>query len=98
MQRLRMTRTLEEDEIALLEGLYARCEVRLGKHGFRPVRGIMQGSPIAPYLFNIYTEELLQVIADKHGIDIEDILAYADDLAVICYSVNQVHEVISSIF
>ncbi len=94
---MKRIKRLKEDEIQFLEGLYERYEVRLGKHGFKPQRGVMQGSPIAPFLFNIYIEELLEMLETKHGLNIEEILAYADDIAVICYSMNLLNQVISTI-
>jgi len=93
MQKLRESRILDEEEVQFLEGLYEKYEVRLGKHKFKPERGVMQGSPIAPYLFNIYIEELLELLMTKHSLSVEEVLAYADDLAVVCYSMNLLHEV-----
>jgi len=45
----------------------------------------LQGSLISPILFNLYINDLINEI-DKHAFDI---LAYADDLAIICEGKNQ---------
>jgi len=97
MEKLRESKILDEDEIRFIEGLYERSEIRLGNHGFQPGRGVMQGSPISPYLFNIYIEELLVILTNKYGLSLEEVLANADDLAVVCYSINLAHEVVNAI-
>ena len=60
--------------------------IRIGKERFQPKRGVMQGSPISPYLFDIYIKELMKKIKTVGALRDECVLMYADDLAVICYN------------
>ena len=41
---------------------------------------------ISPLLFNIYVEDIIIELHEKMKIPIQDILFYADDLAIICSS------------
>jgi len=52
---------------------------------------------ISPYLFNIYIEELLEILEKECHLSREEILAYADDIAVICYNERKLTEVIRKI-
>ena len=55
----------------------------------------MQGSPISPYLFDTYIEELIEKIKNIGPLRDECVLMYADDhLAVICYNERKVKQVI----
>jgi hypothetical protein len=55
-------------------------------------KGVMQGSIIRPALFNIFIEPLLREL-NKIS-DIEDVFAYADDIAVCAYSINELRRII----
>jgi len=55
---------------------------------------VAQGSVISPSLFNIYSEDLLYQIEEKALISYEDLLAYADDLLILCTSPHQLRQVI----
>jgi len=94
---LRERKILEEEEIKYLEGLYSRTSIRLGQNKMRPKRGVMQGSPISPYLFDIYLDELLSKIGHDCRISLDDILAYADDVAIICDDIEEVKRVLKCI-
>jgi len=96
-QELRQKQILDEAEIKFLEGLYTRTKLRLGKYAFTPQRGVMQGSVISPYLFNIYLDELFIKLIQEEGIDLEDLFGYADDIAILCDNEDQVRRVIQLI-
>ena len=57
----------------------------------------MQGSPISPYLFDIYVEALIEKIRNEGALREECVLMYADDLAVVCYNEQNVRKVIEII-
>ena len=87
---------LSFDEIEFLVGLYSKNKIRIGKSIFKPQRGVMQGSPISPYLFNIYSESLITQLKQK-GLREDEILAYADDICIVSYSIHQLKTIITTI-
>ena len=83
---------LDDNEIEYMRALYSRNTIRLGKYSFKPNIGVAQGSTISPALFNIYSEELLYKV-EEIGISREDIFAYADDILILCTSLDQIKKV-----
>jgi len=81
------------NEVEYLKALYSRNKIRLGEHSFTPNIGVAQGSIISPALFNVYLEDLLKKI-EAYGVNMEDILAYADDVLVLCTSIHELRKVI----
>ena len=55
----------------------------------------MQGSIISPALFNIFIEPLLQLL--NREFNMEDLFAYADDIAVCVYSIGELSRAIKII-
>lgn len=96
-QKLRIKKVLEEDEIAFIEQLYARYKLRIGNESLKSNKGVAQGSLISPALFNIYIEDLSEELKEKVGINLEDLLYYADDLLALCSSIEQVRKAIQVI-
>lgn len=90
----RLKGILSDKQIQHLRAVNERLQTRLGKEQFHPTAGVEQGSTISPFLFNIYMEPLLYRIGEEAMISIEDIMAYADDILIICSSINQLRQVI----
>lgn len=86
-----------EDKTQLIQALYYRIKIRLGKERVTPNQGVEQGSIISPALFNIYSEDLLLKLQTEENISIEDLLGYADDLCIIYDSLEEVSRVINAI-
>jgi len=63
---------LSRDEIQLLEALYSRLIIKLGKQELIANTGVAQGSMISPALFDIYAESILERLLEKgwHSKDI----------------------------
>jgi len=83
--RLVSLRVLSPQEVYILRTIYDNSVMRIGKKGFRPERGVLQGSTISLFLFNIFLEDLIQTLIDN-SIPWNTILAFADDLAVMAFS------------
>ena len=94
-QILRQKEILRNTEVDFLQALYAHTAITIGKHKVFIRKGVMQGSTISPSLFNIYLETLLIRLAEL--MPIEDILAYADDIAICVYELKVLENVIKYI-
>jgi len=75
---------LQDEEIEFIRAIYSRNVIRLGGKSFRPNVGVAQGSVISPYLFNVYIEDLFKLLIEDKLVPMDNIMAYADDILVIC--------------
>ena len=75
--------------------MYSKTKLTIGKEKVEIYKGVMQGSVISPALFNIFIEPMLLEL--NREFNIEDIFAYADDIALCIYSVNQLRNAINII-
>jgi len=85
---------LESEEIQLIQAIWSRLKIFCGKEFFIPNVGVAQGSVISPALFDIYLEPILKALATSLNIDVEDLLAYADDILIIVDSLECLKETI----
>jgi len=85
----RLGKCLEKDEISFIRALYDRISLFIREESFHPNTGVAQGSVISPALFNIYLEPLLLGINSECCVDCLDIFGYADDVMIICDSLDQ---------
>ena len=92
----RLRKVLDDQEIQLIQAIYSRQSIANQGYRFTPNCGVAQGSLISPGLFNIYVEPLYKKI-EKQGVSEECIMAYADDLLVVCSSINQLRRVIHTV-
>jgi len=89
---------LSEQEIHFLRAIYSRNVIRMGKHSFKPNVGVAQGSIISPYLFDIYIEDLFkEIVSIRRLVPMENVLAYADDVLIICTGVRTLKAIIEAI-
>jgi len=86
---------LDQEEVAFLRTLYSKTTLMVGNKKVEINKGVMQGSTISPALFDIFVEPLLKLLNEE--IDIEDIFAYADDIAVCVYSPEELSRAIQII-
>jgi len=93
----RLLPIIGETKTQLIKALYSRTKIRLGNETITPNQGVTQGSVLSPALFNIYSEELFQILEAQENVNFEDLLGYADDICVICDSLSQVTKVIECI-
>ena len=98
------TMGLNGNLIDLVENIYAKtkCAVKEGNkitHFFKFSKGVRQGCPLSPLLFNLYINEIFQTIDMNTKSDITlngpgkiNVLMYADDLVIIAQSQSQLQE------
>jgi hypothetical protein len=92
---LRDRQILDENEIEFLRVLYTKTYISVGAEKVNIFKGVMQGSLISPALFNIFLDPLIQELS--HELGVENVLAYADDLAMIVTSFHQLDLAIKKI-
>jgi hypothetical protein len=83
------------------------CKVRVGSSTTKPInveRGVKQGDPLSPLLFNIAIEPVLQLVKKQFNnaafecLDVKQIImAYADDIALTCKDVKSLQECLLAI-
>lgn len=75
-----------------LTNMYAECQTSIhtkdGKLEIELKRGVKQGDPLSPTLFNLVIEPLIEVVQEKfQGINVEghnlSVMAFADDLVIL---------------
>ena len=76
----------------MLKFLHDNLKVTLGGFSTSTKRGLIQGSMISPYLFNIYFENILQKLKDETGVEI---YAFADDLLFTSYNIEDIKKAIN---
>ena len=96
-KKLRQKKCLDEDEIQYLEALYTKYRIRIGKRIIRFNKGVAQRSILSPALFNIFIEDLAEKLAQVVELNVEDILMYADDILLLCQTIDQVKRYIKVI-
>jgi len=90
-----------EPVVSLLRRWTARSRARVRVNGilsppFPVDKGLPQGNPLSPLLFNLYLEALLRMLlarSDIRGVTVNGVtvkvLAYADDIVLLCESPEQ---------
>lgn len=69
---------------------YIHTQLTLGDDWFRQGRGVLQGDPLSPYLFNILIDYILAGLPTDIGVDVGghkvSAIAYADDIVLFASS------------
>ena len=81
--------------IRILKALYssARISLDIKDKSINVNRGVLQGSILSPFLFNLYINDL---IAELKNVAFE-VLAYADDIAIICSCEKEINLAINTV-
>ena len=86
---------LSEQTVNIIRFCLNNSFIKIGEKIHKLNRGVPQCSLLSPFLFNIYIDDLLQEWAKFT--DRENVLAYADDTAVIFLSKEQLERIIHAI-
>ena len=73
--------------------LYSKTILNFGNQRVEINKGVMQGSIISPALFNIFIESMLKLL--NWEFNIEDIFAYADDIAICVHCIIELNKAIN---
>ena len=76
----------------MLKALYssARISININDSSINVNRGVLQGSILSPFLFNLYINDLIEKIKKVAF----EVLAYADDIAILCSCEKEINLVI----
>ena len=87
--------TIHPGVIRILKMIYsnAMLQPNLSDDAIRINRGVLQGYITSPILFNLFLNELIVILSQNSF----EVLAYADDIAVICKNEKELDNVISII-
>ena len=78
------------EQVQFIKALYLNTKLRIRRKHLIPNTGLMQGSIISPILFNMCIDPILRQVNSQIGLTIEQILAFADDIAFLCKSIQEV--------
>ena len=86
---------ISKDIIGTIKLLYSKAKLKVSNDSnyINVNNGVLQGSLISPILFNLYINDLI-IELDNSAFEV---LAYADDLCVICENRNELIRVIKNI-
>ena len=86
---------INEELIGSIKLLYSKAKLKISYNSecINVNNGVLQGSLISPMLFDLYINDLINEL-DKNSFEV---LAYADDLCVLCDGRNQLNNVINII-
>ncbi len=86
---------ISEDIIGSIKLLYSKAKLKISNNNvcINVNNGVLQGSLISPMLFNLYINDLIKELNENSY----EILAYADDLCILCEGINQLLNVFKKI-
>ena len=86
---------ISEDIIGSIKLLYSKAKLKISNDNLciNVNNGVLQGSLISPMLVNLYINDLIKELNQNSY----EILAYADDLCILCEGINQLLNVLNKI-
>ena len=86
---------ISKEIIGTIKLLYSKAKLKVSynSENINVNNGVLQGSLISPILFDLYINDLINEL-DKNSFEV---LAYADDLCVLCEGINQLSNVLKII-
>ena len=88
---VKLLRLLHDNKIGSIKLLYSKAKLKISNDNIciNVNNGVLQGSLISPMLFNLYINDLIKELNQNSY----EILAYADDLCILCERINQLSNI-----
>ena len=86
---------LSDTDINALKWYLSQVHLKIGNHLIPQNRGVPQGGILSPFLWLIFIDDLISLLAKNHGQ--KNVFAYADDLLLLVKSIPEASRAVSAV-